>query len=48
MIRVAVLIRDTQTLQPMHSRISSIRPSAIFWGRNGSEMEERAEPMMSC
>ena len=39
--------RDTQTLQPMHSRMSSTRPSAIFRGRNGSAIEGRAAPTMS-
>ena len=34
-------------LQPMHSRISSIRPSSIFLGRKGSAMEGRAAPIMS-
>src|SRR5437868_1566670 len=31
-----------QTLQPMHSRISSSRPSSIFLGRNGSAIDGRA------
>ena len=39
--------RETQMLQPMHSRMSSYRPSSIFFGRNGSAMEGRAAPMMS-
>ena len=34
-------------LQPMHSRMSSSRPSSIFFGRKGSEMEGRAAPMRS-
>ena len=34
-------------LQPMHSRMSSKRPSLIFTGRNGSEMEGRAAPTKS-
>ena len=34
-------------LQPMHSRMSSGRPSSIFLGRKGSAMEGRAAPMMS-
>ncbi|MGC4097850.1 MAG: hypothetical protein QM706_12105 [Nitrospira sp.] len=36
-----------QILQPMHSRISSIRPSSIFLGRKGSAIEGRAQPMKS-
>src|ERR687891_5374 len=31
----------TQTLQPMHSRISPYRPSSIFVGRKGSEIDGR-------
>ena len=38
---------DTQILQPMHSRISSSRPSATFRGRKGSEIEGRAQPIRS-
>ena len=34
-------------LQPMHSRMSSMRPSSIFFGRKGSAMEGRAAPMKS-
>ena len=34
-------------LQPMHSRMSSSRPSSIFFGRNGSEIEGRQVAMMS-
>ena len=34
--------REMQTLQPMHSRMSSSRPSSIFCGRNGSAIEGRA------
>ncbi len=34
-------------LQPMHSRMSSRRPSSIFFGRNGSAIEGRAAPMKS-
>ena len=34
-------------LQPMHSRISSSRPSSIFFGRNGSAIDGRAAPIMS-
>ncbi len=37
----------TQTLQPMHSRMSSSRPSSIFTGRNGSAIEGRAAPIRS-
>jgi hypothetical protein len=42
------LFAARQMLQPMHSRISSSRPSRIFAGRNGSAMEGRAAPMKSC
>ena len=38
----------TQILQPMHSRISSSRPSAILRGRNGSAIDGRAAPMKSA
>ena len=38
---------DTQMLQPMHSRMSSMRPSEILVGRKGSAIEGRAAPMMS-
>ena len=34
-------------LQPMHSRMSSLRPSSIFFGRKGSAIDGRAAPMMS-
>ena len=34
-------------LQPMHSRMSSTRPSSIFLGRNGSAIDGRAAPMKS-
>ncbi len=37
----------TQMLQPMHSRISSSRPSRILRGRCGSAIEGRAAPMRS-
>jgi hypothetical protein len=37
----------TQMLQPMHSRMSSQRPSSILTGRNGSAIEGRAEPIRS-
>ena len=37
----------TQILHPIHSRISSIRSSLILFGRNGSAIEGRAEPMKS-
>jgi hypothetical protein len=40
--------REMHTLQPMHTRMSSTRPSSIFFGRNGSEIEGRAAPMMSA
>ena len=33
---------ETQMLQPMHSRMSSRRPSSIFLGRKGSAIEGRA------
>ena len=39
--------REMQMLQPMHSRISSIRPSSIFLGRKGSAIEGRAAPITS-
>jgi hypothetical protein len=31
----------------MHSRISSSRPSSIFFGRNGSAIDGRAAPIRS-
>ncbi len=34
-------------LQPMHSRMSSKRPSSIFLGRKGSAIEGRAAPIIS-
>ena len=34
----------TQILQPMHSRMSSRRPSSIFFGRYGSAIEGLAAP----
>ncbi len=34
-------------MQPMHSRISSTRPSSIFLGRKGSAIDGRAAPIMS-
>ena len=37
----------TQMLQPIHSRISSMRPSSILRGRNGSAIDGRAQPMKS-
>ena len=37
----------TQMLHPMHSRMSSGRPSSIFLGRNGSAIDGRAQPMRS-
>ncbi|EKD59792.1 MAG: hypothetical protein ACD_54C01132G0004 [uncultured bacterium] len=36
-----------QILQPIHSRMSSIRPCSIFCGRNGSAIDGRAQPMKS-
>ena len=39
--------RAAHMLQPMHSRMSSSRPSSIFFGRNGSEMDGRQVAMMS-
>ena len=39
---------DTQMLQPMHSRMSSSRPSSIFLGRKGSAMDGRAQPTRSA
>ena len=39
--------REMHWLHPMHSRMSSARPSSIFLGRNGSEIDGRAAPMMS-
>ena len=36
-----------QMLQPTHSRMSSVRPSSIFLGKNGSAIEGRAAPIMS-
>ena len=41
------LSEATQMLQPMHSRISSMRPSRILLGRNGSAIEGRAAPIRS-
>ena len=37
----------TQILQPIHSRMSSKRPSLILFGRKGSAMDGRAAPMKS-
>ena len=37
----------THILQPIHSRISSRRPSSIFRGKNGSAIEGRAAPIKS-
>ena len=47
--RIGVMVKspETQMLQPMHSRMSSSRPSSIFFGRKGSAMEGRAAPMKS-
>ena len=44
----ASLFAARQMLQPIHSRISSARPSRIFSGKNGSAIEGRAAPMKSC
>ena len=46
-IGVMVMSPDTQMLQPMHSRMSSGRPSSILRGRNGSAMDGRAAPIRS-
>ena len=46
-IGVAVESPVTQMLQPMHSRMSSQRPSSIFLGRKGSAIDGRAAPIMS-
>ena len=43
----ATRARMMQTLQPMHSRMSSRRPSAILRGRNGSAIAGRAAPIRS-
>ena len=47
--RIGVMVKspETQILQPMHSRMSSSRPSSIFFGRKGSAIEGRAAPMKS-
>ena len=47
--RSGVMVKSlvTQMLQPMHSRMSSRRPSSIFFGRKGSAIEGRAAPIMS-
>ncbi len=49
MQRIGDIVRspETQMLQPMHSRMSSSRPAAIFAGRNGSAIDGRAAPIMS-
>ena len=39
--------REMQMLQPMHSRMSSRRPSSILRGSHGSEIEGRHVAMMS-
>ena len=39
--------REMQMLQPMHSRMSSRRPSSILRGSHGSEMDGRQVAMMS-
>ena len=46
-IGVASASPVTQMLQPMHSRMSSKRPSSIFTGRNGSAIDGRAAPTKS-
>ena len=38
---------ETHMLHPMHSRISSVRPSSILVGMYGSAIDGRAAPMMS-
>ena len=40
--------REMHMLQPMHSLMSSRRPSSILLGRKGSAIEGRAAPMMSA
>ena len=47
--RIGTMVKspETQMLQPMHSRMSSMRPSSIFFGRKGSAIEGRAAPMKS-
>ncbi len=49
MQRIGVDVQSpvTQMLQPMHSRMSSSRPSSIFTGRNGSAIDGRAAPIRS-
>ena len=42
-----VMSPETQMLQPMHSRMSSIRPCSILRGRKGSAIEGRAAPIRS-
>ena len=37
----------TQILHPIHSRISSMRPSSILFGKKGSAIEGRAQPIKS-
>ncbi len=39
--------REMQMLQPMHSRMSSRRPSSILRGSHGSEIDGRHVAMMS-
>ena len=41
------MLEARHTLQPMHSRMSSMRPSSILRGRNGSAIDGRAAPMKS-
>ena len=47
--RIGTMVKspETQMLQPMHSRMSSNRPSSIFLGRNGSAIDGRAAPIRS-
>ena len=47
--RIGVTVESpvTQMLHPMHSRMSSHRPSSIFLGRNGSAIDGRAAPIRS-
>ena len=47
--RIGAILKspETQMLQPMHSRMSSRRPSSIFFGRNGSAIDGRAAPIRS-
>ncbi len=42
-----IMLEARHTFQPMHSRMSSRRPSSIFLGRKGSAIEGLAAPMKS-